>query len=95
MSPFLHFFGWNSVERILTVRSYCSDFRVIKVCLVRIQSLYHSFNLPYTCPIMRTSSGPNRSSGLCIAGRPAEESELGQTDGGSGSLVVLVDRAPP
>ena len=77
------------------MRSYCSEFRVIKVCLVGIPPLYHSLDLPYTCPTMRTSFGPNRSSGLCIGGRPAEESESGRTGGGSGSLAVVVDRAPP
>ena len=75
--------------------SYCFDFRVIRVCLAGILPLYHSFNLPYTCPIMRTSSRPNRSSGLRIGGRPTEESESGRTDGGSGSLVVVVNKAPP
>ena len=49
----------------------------------------------YTCPIMHTSSGPNRSSGLRIRERPAEETESRQTGGGSGSLAVMVDRAPP
>ena len=44
---------------------------------------------------MRTSSGPNRSSGLRIGGRPTEESELRRTSGGSGNLIVMVDRAPP
>ena len=44
---------------------------------------------------MRTSSGPNRSSGLRIGGRPAEESESRRTGGGSGGLVTVVDRAPP
>ena len=44
---------------------------------------------------MRTSSGPNCSSGLHIGGRPVEESESRRTDGGSGSLVTVVDRAPP
>ena len=48
----------------------------------------------YTCPIMRTSSGPNRSSGLHIGGRPAEEYESRWTGGGSGSLAAVVDRAP-
>ena len=94
MSPFPHFFGWNYVERILVVGSYRYDLRVIKACLTGIPPLYHSFDLPYTCLIMHTSSRPNRSSGLCIRGRPAEESELRLTDGGSGSLVAMVDRAP-
>ena len=44
---------------------------------------------------MHTSSGPNRSSGLLIGGRPAEESKSRRTSGGSGSLSVMVDRAPP
>ena len=95
LSPLPHFFGWNSVERILAVGSYCSDFRVIRVCLAGIQPLYHSFDLPYTCPIMRTSSGPNRSSGLRLGGRPNEEFESRRTGSGSGSLAVVVDRAPP
>ena len=34
--------------------SHCSDFRVIRACLAGIPPLYHSFDLPYTCPIMRT-----------------------------------------
>ena len=50
---------------------------------------------PYTCPIMRTSSRPNRSSGLRIGGRFAEESESRRTGDGSSSLTVVVDRAPP
>ena len=49
----------------------------------------------YTCPIMRTSSRPNRSSGLRIEGRLAEEFESRWTGGGSGSLATIVDRAPP
>ena len=44
---------------------------------------------------MHTSSGPNRSSGLRIGGRPTEESKSRRTSGGSGSLSVMVDRAPP
>ena len=75
--------------------SYHYDFRAIRVCLAGIMYLYYLFNLPYTCPIMRTSSGSNRSSGLRIGGRPAEESEPRRTDGGSGSLAAVVDRAPP
>ena len=74
---------------------YCSDFRVIRTCLAGIPPLYHSFNLPYTCLVMRTSYGPNHSSGLRIGGRPAEESESRQTGSGSGSLAVMVDKAPP
>ena len=44
---------------------------------------------------MRTSFGPSRSSSLRIEGRPAEEFESRRTSGGSGSLIVVVDRAPP
>ena len=47
-----------------------------------------------TCPIMCTSFEPNRSFGLRIGGRPAEESESRQTGGGSGSLAAMVDGAP-
>ena len=50
---------------------------------------------PYIRPIMRTSSGPNHSSGLHMGGRPAKEYELRRTDGGFDSLSVVVDRAPP
>ena len=66
----------------------------IRACLARIPPLYHSFDLPYTCLIMRTSSRLNRSYGLRIGGRPAEESESSRIGGGSGSLVVMVDSAP-
>ena len=89
MSPLLHFFGWNSIERILAVGSYCSDFRVIRVCLAGIAPLYHSFDLPYTCPIMYTFSGPNRSSGLHIGGSFAEEPDLGQTGEGPAARPLL------
>ena len=44
---------------------------------------------------MRTSSRPNRSSGLRIGERPAEESVSRQIGGGSSSLTVVVNRAPP
>ena len=44
---------------------------------------------------MRTSFGPNRSSGLRIGGRPARESETRQTGGGSSNLAAVVDRDPP
>ena len=47
-----------------------------------------------TFPIMCTSFEPNRSFGLRIGGRPAEESESRQTGGGSGSLAAMVDGAP-
>ena len=71
------------------------DFRVIRACLDGILPLYHSFDLPYTCPIMSTSFVPNHSFGLRLGGRPAEEFELRRTEGRSGSLATVVDRAPP
>ena len=74
--------------------SYCFDFRVIRVCLAGIPPLYHSFDLPYTCLIMRTSSGPNRSSGLRIGGSSTEEPDLGQTGEGSGRSAIVVDCVP-
>ena len=40
---------------------------------------------------MRTSSGLNRFSGMCIGGRPTEEFDLGQTGGGSGRPAIIVD----
>ena len=94
MSHLPHFFGWNSVKRILAVGSYCYDVRVIRSCLAGIPPLYHSFDLPYTCLIMRTSSRPNRSSGLRIEGRPAKEFESRRIGCGFGSLAAVVDRAP-
>ena len=77
------------------MRSHYFDFRVIRAFLAGIPPLYHSFVLPYTCPIIRTSFGPNRSFGLRIGERPIEESESRQTGGGSDSLAVVVDSAPP
>ena len=77
------------------MESYCSDFRVIRACLASILPLYHSFDLPYTCSIMPTSSRPNRSSDMHLGGRPTVESESRRTGGGSGSLVAAIDRAPP
>ena len=74
--------------------SHYYDFRVIRECLAGIPPIYHSFDLPYTCPIMRTSSGPNRSFGLRMGGRPVEEFESRRTGNGSGSLAVMVDSAP-
>ena len=59
-----------------------------------IPPLYHSFDLPYTCPIMHTSSGSSRSSGLRIGGSFTEEPNLGQTGEGSGRPAIVVDRVP-
>ena len=81
----------------------CSRFYgslVVIVCflfltfLPGIMSLYHSFDLPYIFPIIRTSSGLNRSSGLRIGGSSIEKSEPRWTGGGSGCLVSVVNRAP-
>ena len=95
MSHLPHFFGWNSVKCILSIRSYCSDFRVIEACLAGIPPLYHLLDLPYSYPIMRTSSRPNRSFGLRIGGKPVEESKSRRTGSGSSSRAAVVDRAPP
>ena len=54
-----------------------------------IPPLYHLLDLPYTCPIMRTSSGPTRSSGLRIRGSSVEEPDLGQTGEGSDVKPLL------
>ena len=89
-----HFFGWCSVTRLLAAWSYCSDSKVIGACLVGIPPLYHSFDLPYSCPIKRTSSRPNRSSGLGIGGSSTEEPDLRQTGEGSGHPALVVDRVP-
>ena len=94
LSPLPHFFGWSSIERLLVVGSYCSDFKVIRACLVGILPLYHLLHLPYTCPIMRTSSGPTRSSGLCIGGSSVKEPDLGQTGEGFDRSTIVVDRVP-
>ena len=64
------------------------------MCLAGILPLFHSFDLPYTCLIMRTSSKPNRSSGLRIGGSFVEEPDLGQTGERSGRPAVVVDRVP-
>ena len=42
-----------------------------------ILPFYHSSDFHYTCPIMRTSSGPSRPSGLCIGGSSVKGSDLG------------------
>ena len=59
--------------------------------LVEIFPFYHLFAFPYTCSIMRTSSGPSRPSGLRIGGSSIEGSNVGQTGGGSGLSAVVVD----
>ena len=43
---------------------------------------------------MRTSSGPNRLSGLRIGGSSTEGSDLGQIGGGSDHPAIVVDRVP-
>ena len=74
--------------------SYCSNFRVIGACLAKVPPFYHSFVLSYSCPIMRTSSRPNHSSGLHIGGNSTEELDLGQIGKGSGHPALVVDRVP-
>ena len=44
---------------------------------------------------MRTSSSPNRHSGLCIGGSPVGKYESRRTGGGFSNLSAVVDRAPP
>ena len=75
--------------------SYCSNFRVIGACLTEVPPFYHSFDLPYSCPIMRTSSRPNRFTGLRIKGSSTKEPDLGQIGEGYGCLALVVDRVPP
>ena len=56
---------------------------VVVVCpffltfLAGIFPFYHSSAFPYTCSIMRTSSGPSRPSGLHIGGSSTEGLDLG------------------
>ena len=56
--------------RLSIVWSYCSSFRVIGAFLADVPPFYHSFDFPYSCLIMHTSSRPNRFSGLRIGGSP-------------------------
>ena len=65
------------------------------MCLAEVPLFYHSFDLPYSYPIMRTSSRPNNSYGLRIGGSSIEEPYLGQIGEGSGRLALVVDRIPP
>ena len=46
--------------------------------------------LPFHRLIMRASSGPSCPVGLCIEGRPTEESESRRASGGFGSLAAVV-----
>ena len=92
LSHLPHFFGWSFVERLSAMGSYYSDFRIIRACLATIPPLYHSLDLPYTCPTLRNSSGPTCSSALRIGGSFAEEPDLGQTCGGSGRSAIIVNR---
>ena len=94
LSLLLHFLGWIFVARLLAVWSYCSNFRVIGACLAEVPHFYHSFDLLYSCPIMRTSFGPNRFSSLRIGGSSTEEPDLGQIGEGSGRSALVVDCVP-
>ena len=51
--------------------------------------------LPFYRLIMCVSSGPSRLSGLCIGGRPAEESESGRAGGRFGSPAAVVAEVLP
>ena len=81
----------------------CSGVRgslVVIVCpffptfLVGILPFYHSSAFPYTCPIMRTSSGPSHHSGLRIGGSSTEGSNLGQIGGGFDRPAIVINRVP-
>ena len=80
--------------RLLIVGSYCPNFRVIRACLAEVPHFYHSFDLPYSCPIMLTSFGPNHSFGLRIEESSTEELDLGQIGKGFGLPALVVDRVP-
>ena len=75
--------------------SYNYNFRVIGACLAKVPPFNYSFDLPYSCPIMRTSSGPNRSSGLRIGRSSTDEPGLGQIGEGSGCPAFVVVCVPP
>ena len=60
-----------------------------------VPHFYHPFDLPYSCPIMRTSSGHNRSYGLRIGGSSTNEPGLGQIGEGSGHQAFVVNRVSP
>ena len=83
---------WSFLERSVTAGSYCSDFRVVRACLVEIP--FYSFDLPFPRLTMRTPLGLSRSSVLRIGGSSVEEPDLGQTGEGSGHLAIVVDRVP-
>ena len=73
---------------------FVSSSSLFWLCLAGILPLYQSLDLPYTCPIMRTSPRPTLSYGLCIRGSSAEEPDLGQTSEGSSHSSIVVDRVP-
>ena len=82
-----------------TCSGFCGSL-VVVVCpffptfLARILPFYHSSVFPYICPIMRTSFGPNRPSGLRIKGSSTEGSDLGHIGGGPGRPAIVVGRVP-
>ena len=63
--------------------------------MAEVPPFYHSFDLPYSCPIMRTSSGPNRFSSLRIGRSSTEEPDLGQIGEGFCRPALVVDCVPP
>ena len=60
--------------------------------LAGILPFYRLSIFPHTCSIIRTSSRPNRPSGLCIEGSSAEGWDLGRIGGGFGRPAIVVDQ---
>ena len=73
----------------MTAGSHCSDFGVVRACLVEIP--LYSFDLPFPLLTMRTPLGLNRPLVLRIGGSSAEEPDLGQTGEGSSRPAIVVD----
>ena len=83
---------WSFLERIVTTRSYYSDFGVVRACMAEI--LLCSFDLPFPRLTMRTPLGLNHPLVLRIEGSSAEEPDLGQTGEGSDRPTIVVDMVP-
>ena len=83
---------WSFLKRIVTARSYCSDFGVVTACLAEI--LLYSFDLPFPRLTMRTPLGLSRPPVLRIRGSSFEEPDLGQTGEGSDRPAIVVYRVP-
>ena len=76
----------------MTTGSYCSNFGVVKACLVDI--LLYSFDLPFPRLTMHTPLDLSRPPVLRIGGSSVEEPDLAQTCEGSGHRAIVVDRVP-